>query len=73
MKYAGYDIMHYRKRDDGRIEPAGVERLVLSNEEALAMSFTAIVVSLAEGIGGSRTYIHEGKHAQFDGHLGWLS
>jgi len=73
MKYGSYQVVHYNARSDGRIEPAGTERLVLSREEAVELSYSAIVISMGEGIGGSRTYIHEGRHAQFDGHLGWLS
>lgn len=73
MRYREYEVVHYNTRSDGRIEPAGMERLVLTREEAVEMSYSAIVVSLDAGIRGSRTYIHEGRHAQFDGHLGWLS
>jgi hypothetical protein len=73
MKTSYYQVIHYNQRPDGRIEPAGTERLVLSREEALELSYSAIVVSMGEGIRGSRTFIHEGKHSQFDGHLGWLS
>lgn len=73
MKYGTYQVVHYNTRSDGRIEPSGTERVVLSREEAIELSHSAIVISMSEGIGGSRTYIHEGRHAQFDGHLGWLS
>lgn len=73
MKYGTYEVVHYNTRNDGRIEPAGRERLVLTNEEALAMSFQAIVVSLSEGFSGKPVYLFEGRHAQFDGHLGWIS
>ena len=72
-KYSSYEVVHIRNRKDGRVEPAGRERLVLSREEAIELSYSAIVVSLSQGFGGSATYIFEGKHAQFDGHLGWLS
>ena len=72
-KYSSYEVVHVRSRDDGRVEPAGRERLVLSREEAMELSYTAIVVSLAEGFGGKPVYIFEGRHAQFDGHLGWVS
>ena len=73
MKYASYEVHHYNTRNDGRIEPAGVERLVLSHEEAISLSHTAIVVSLAEGFGGSRTALVFGKHCQFDPRNGWVS
>jgi len=72
MKYRDYQIIHYRNRSDGRIELSGTERAVLSREEALELSYSAIVMSF-ESIGGKPVYIHEGKHAQFDGHLGWTS
>ena len=72
MKYQSYDIVHYRQRNDGRIEPAGRERLVLSREEALDLSYTALVIA-REGFGGSQVVLHEGKHAQYDPHLGWVS
>lgn len=72
-RYNEYQVIHYHQRADGRIEPRGAERVVLSHEEAVELSFSAIVVSLAEGINGARTYIFEGKHAQWDGHLGWIS
>lgn len=71
-RYNEYRIVHYNQRRDGRIEPAGTERAVLTREEALALSHEAIVVSF-ESFGGKPTYIFEGKHAQFDGHLGWIS
>ena len=73
MKYGTYEVVHYNERKDGRVEPAGMERLVLTREEAVELSYSAIVISLSAGINGSRTYIHEGRHAQFDGHLGWIS
>lgn len=73
MKYQSYRVVHYRNRPDGRIEPAGSERVVLTREEALELSYSAIVITDAIGIGGSRTAIVEGRHCQFDGHLGWLS
>lgn len=72
-KYSSYEVVYVKNREDGRVEPAGRERLVLTHEEAVELSWDAIVVSLAQGFGGSATYIFEGKHAQFDGHLGWLS
>lgn len=73
-RFGRYEVIHYKKRRDGRIEPAGRERMVLSPEEAVELSYTAIVVCLsAEGFGGSMTLIHEGKHCQFDSHLGWVS
>ena len=71
--YREYQVVHINERQDGRVEPAGSERVVLTPEEAIELSYTAIVVSLAEGFGGTPTYIFEGKHSQFDGHLGWLS
>jgi hypothetical protein len=73
MKYQSYEVVHYNVRSDGRIEPAGIERVVLTREEAIEMSHTAIVLSMSNGIGGKRTAIVEGKHCQFDAHLGWLS
>lgn len=72
-KYASYEVVYVKNREDGRVEPAGRERLVLSHEEAVELSYSAIVVNLSRGFGGNATYIFEGKHAQFDGHLGWLS
>lgn len=71
-RYNEYQIIHYNTRSDGRIEPSGTERVVLTREEAIELSFTAIVVSM-EGFGGKPVYLFEGRHAQFDGHLGWLS
>ena len=73
MRYSSYEVVHYRERADGRIEPAGKERLVLTYEEALELSHTAIVVSLSEGFGGSRTALVSGRHCQFDPRNGWLS
>lgn len=73
MKYASYRVHHYNRRPDGRIEPTGVERVVLSREEAIALSFTALVVSESEGFGGSQLVLHEGQYRQFDPHLGWTS
>ena len=73
-RYGRYEVIHYNERPDGRIEPAGRESAVLTTEEAVELSYTAIVVCLsAEGFGGQMTFLHEGKHCQFDGHLGWLS
>lgn len=72
MKYNEYQVIHYNVRKDGRIEPAGTEKLVLTREEAVELSFTALVVSRAMGFGGEPIVLHEGKHAQFDGHLGWF-
>jgi len=73
MKYQSYEVVHYKVRNDGRVEPAGIERVVLTHEEAIELSHTAIVLNMSEGIGGKRTAIVEGKHCQFDAHLGWLS
>lgn len=73
MKYQSYEVVHYNVRNDGRIEPSGTERVVLTREEAIELSHTAIVLNMSEGIGGKRTAIVEGKHMQFDAHLGWLS
>ena len=71
--YENYDVIYYDQRKDGRIEYTGRERRVLTRDEAIELSFSAIVVSLAEGFNGKPIYIHEGKHAQFDAHLGWVS
>lgn len=69
-----YDVIRYSKRPDGRIEPSGKpERLNLTHDEAMALSHTAVVVSTTSGPNGSRFYIHNGQHAQFDSRLGWLS
>ena len=69
-----YDVINYRKRPDGRIEPLGKpERRNLTRAQAEALSHTAIVISTTSGSDGSRFYIHQGKHARFDSHLGWLS
>jgi hypothetical protein len=73
MKTRYYQVIHYNQRSDGRIEPAGMERRALTKEEAQALSYSAIVVSLTPGFEGSATYLFQGRHAQFDGHLGWLS
>lgn len=67
MKYATYKVNHINHRKDGRVEPAGSEFLVLTPEEALELSFTAIVVSNAGFV------MSEGKHVAFDPHLGWTS
>ena len=73
-KYGRYEVNYYNERNDGRIEPAGKERVVLTREEAVRLSYTAVVVALdAEGFGGSKTVIIEGRHCQFDPHNGWLS
>ena len=72
-RYNEYQVIHINERSDGRVEQAGTERVVMTYEEALAMSHSAIVVSMERGFGGSATYIFEGRHAQFDGHLGWPS
>jgi len=72
MKYGSYEVVHYNTRSDGRIEPAGIERLVLSHEEAVELSYMALVV-VGRGSEGNPIVMHEGKHAQFDAHLGWLS
>ena len=67
MKYESYRVNHYKERRDGRIEPAGTEMLVLTREEALELSFTAVVVSRQGFV------MSEGKHVKFDPHLGWTS
>jgi len=67
-----YEVVYYREREDGRIEPAGHEERVLTPEEALELSWSALVLS-GRGFDGSPIVIHEGKHCQFDAHLGWLS
>ena len=72
-RYSEYDVIHYNRRKDGRIEPAGRERRVMTNEEAIELSFTALVIAKAMGFGGEPIIMHEGKHAQFDVHLGWVS
>jgi len=72
MKYGSYEVVHYNTRSDGRVEPAGVERLVLSHEEAVELSYMALVV-VGRGSNGKPIVMHEGRHAQFDAHLGWLS
>ena len=66
MKYESYKVSYYNKRHDGRVEPAGTETLVLTREEALEMSFAAVVVSRQGFV------ISEGKHVKFDPHLGWV-
>lgn len=71
--YSEYKVLHYNARKDGRIEYTGAERLVLTPEEAERMSYTAVVVSKAMGFGGEPIAIVNGKHAQFDMHLGWVS
>ena len=68
-----YIVIQYDERPDGRIKPSGTEHRELTHEQAIALSNTAIVVSMTSGINGSRTIIHKGKHCQFDSHLGWLS
>ena len=72
MRYREYEVVHYNERSDGRVEPAGFERLVLSEEEARELSFMALVVD-GRGFDGSPIVMHEGRHVQFDAHLGWLS
>jgi len=67
MKYERYSVQHYRKRSDGRVEPAGRETVVLSPSEALELSYSALVVTR------SGCVIHEGRHMQPDVHLGWIS
>lgn len=71
-RYTEYEVVHYNEREDGRVEPAGYERLVLSREEAVELSFMALVV-VGRGSNGKPIVMHEGRHAQFDAHLGWLS
>jgi len=67
VKYETYRVHHINHRKDGRVEPAGTEFLVLAPEEALELSFTALVVSRQGFV------MSEGKHVKFDPHLGWTS
>ena len=60
MKYASYEVTYYRKRSDGRVEPAGREKKVLNYGEALELSHTAIVQVL-NGKSPTGIYIVDGK------------
>lgn len=65
MKYERYEVHHYTTRADGRVEPAGVETLVLTEREAEELSHMAILVTR------SRSVLHKGRHMQPDMHLNW--
>ena len=71
-RFKEYEVVYYNERKDGRVEPAGYERRVLSREEAVELSFMALVV-VGRGSKGDPIVMHEGQHMQFDAHLGWVS
>ena len=73
MKYPNYDVIYYNVRNDGRIELAGKEERTLSYEQAVKLSYTALVISKKLGFNGEPIGLFEGKHCQFDRHLGWVS
>ena len=58
-KFASYEVTYYNERRDGRIEPAGRERLVLTREAAIEMSECAIVEVL-DGIRNTGIFIVNG-------------
>lgn len=65
MKYERYEVHHFKKRRDGRVELAGIETRVLTESEAMELSYMAIVVTR------SKSVIYEGRHMQPDLHLNW--
>jgi len=71
-KYREYTVIYVNEREDGRIERAGSERLVLTPEEIQELSWCAIVVT-GYTMGGMVDYVYEGRHAQADGRNGWIS
>lgn len=61
MKYTSYEITYFNERKDGRVEPAGRERKVLSREEAIALSDRA-AVEVLNGLQHTGIFIVKGEN-----------